>query len=185
MLITKEVTVNFNSRGAPIVLDAVQGDSGRGVVIHCMSAENPWQIPEDAAILIQYCCADNTGGVYDTLPDGQAAYCVEDNAITIYLAPAVCAVGGTTKLQVTIMDQGVQLTTFHMDIRVQPNVQAGLASGDYTNLAQWLESNGAGGTTGAAGHTPIKGVDYYTEADKAEMVDAVIAKLPNGDEVGY
>ena len=26
--------------------------------------------------------------------------------------------------------------------------------------------------------TPIKGVDYYTDADKAEMVAAVIAALP-------
>lgn len=35
------------------------------------------------------------------------------------------------------------------------------------------------------GHTPARGVDYYTEADKAEMVAAVLAALPNGDEVRY
>lgn len=36
---------------------------------------------------------------------------------------------------------------------------------------------------GADGHTPEKGVDYYTAADKQEMVDAVIAALPiyNGE----
>ena len=28
------------------------------------------------------------------------------------------------------------------------------------------------------GYTPVKGVDYYTEADKTEMVNAVIAALP-------
>ena len=38
---------------------------------------------------------------------------------------------------------------------------------------------------GADGKTPVKGVDYYTEADKEEMVQAVIAALPNGDEVSY
>ena len=32
---------------------------------------------------------------------------------------------------------------------------------------------------------PVRGEDYYTEADKAEMVSAVIAALPNGDEVSY
>jgi hypothetical protein len=31
---------------------------------------------------------------------------------------------------------------------------------------------------GEPGKTPIKGTDYYTEADKAEMVAAVIAALP-------
>lgn len=38
---------------------------------------------------------------------------------------------------------------------------------------------------GADGKTPVKGVDYYTEADKEELVQAVIAALPNGDEVSY
>lgn len=31
---------------------------------------------------------------------------------------------------------------------------------------------------GDPGYTPIKGTDYFTEADKAEMVNAVIAALP-------
>lgn len=34
------------------------------------------------------------------------------------------------------------------------------------------------GTPGADGKTPVKGVDYYTEADKSEMVSAVISALP-------
>jgi hypothetical protein len=34
------------------------------------------------------------------------------------------------------------------------------------------------GATGTAGTTPVKGTDYYTAADKAEMVTAVIAALP-------
>lgn len=33
------------------------------------------------------------------------------------------------------------------------------------------------GATGAAGYTPVKGTDYYTEADKAEMVSLVKAAL--------
>lgn len=28
------------------------------------------------------------------------------------------------------------------------------------------------------GYTPVKGVDYYTESDKTEMVNAVISALP-------
>ena len=34
------------------------------------------------------------------------------------------------------------------------------------------------GESGAAGKTPVKGTDYFTSADKAEMVNAVIAALP-------
>lgn len=39
-------------------------------------------------------------------------------------------------------------------------------------------TNGANGKDGADGYTPIKGTDYFTEADKAEMVSSVIAALP-------
>lgn len=39
------------------------------------------------------------------------------------------------------------------------------------------------GVSGKDGRTPEKGVDYYTEADKAEMVQEVLAALPvyNGE----
>lgn len=41
------------------------------------------------------------------------------------------------------------------------------------------------GTPGAAGHTPVKGTDYWTAADKQEIVNSVIAALPDGTEVSY
>jgi hypothetical protein len=37
---------------------------------------------------------------------------------------------------------------------------------------------GATGGKGADGKTPVKGTDYYTEADKTEMVNAVLEALP-------
>jgi hypothetical protein len=41
-----------------------------------------------------------------------------------------------------------------------------------------LVKKGEKGTDGKDGYTPQKGVDYYTDADKAEMVSAVLAALP-------
>lgn len=38
---------------------------------------------------------------------------------------------------------------------------------------------------GDPGHTPVKGTDYWTAADKQEMVNAVLAALPDGTEVKY
>lgn len=43
----------------------------------------------------------------------------------------------------------------------------------------------AGVAKGPAGHTPVKGTDYWTAADKAEMVADVLAALPDGTEVNY
>lgn len=41
------------------------------------------------------------------------------------------------------------------------------------------------GTPGAAGHTPVKGADYWTAADKQGIVSDVLAALPDGTEVAY
>ena len=39
-------------------------------------------------------------------------------------------------------------------------------------------SKGSSGTNGTDGKTPVKGTDYFTAADKTEMVNAVISALP-------
>lgn len=40
---------------------------------------------------------------------------------------------------------------------------------------------GPSGADGNDGYTPVKGTDYFTEADKVEMVNAVIAALPTAE----
>lgn len=44
---------------------------------------------------------------------------------------------------------------------------------------------GPAGQDGADGKTPVKGVDYYTAADKAELVQAVLEALPAAEGVAY
>ena len=49
-----------------------------------------------------------------------------------------------------------------------------------------LQYNGSDvGLKGADGKTPVKGTDYWTAADKQEIVNDVIAALPDGTEVSY
>ena len=44
---------------------------------------------------------------------------------------------------------------------------------------------GPAGANGADGYTPIKGTDYWTTADQQQIVQDVLAALPDGDEVNY
>lgn len=44
---------------------------------------------------------------------------------------------------------------------------------------------GPQGATGADGYTPVKGTDYFTDDDKNEMVDLVIAALPTWEGGSY
>ena len=46
-------------------------------------------------------------------------------------------------------------------------------------------TNGTNGKDGADGKTPVKGTDYYTEADKTEMVNRVISALPTWNGGSY
>ena len=54
-----------------------------------------------------------------------------------------------------------------------------------TSNSVFSSSTGAAGPAGADGKTPVKGTDYFTEADKAELVQAVLAALPDGDTEAY
>ena len=54
-----------------------------------------------------------------------------------------------------------------------------------TAVSQIELTPGPQGPAGADGHTPVKGTDYFTDADKTELVNAVLAAIPNGDEVRY
>lgn len=44
---------------------------------------------------------------------------------------------------------------------------------------------GEKGEPGAPGKTPVRGTDYWTAADKQEIVNNVLAALPDGTEVSY
>lgn len=46
-------------------------------------------------------------------------------------------------------------------------------------------ATGATGEKGADGYTPVKGTDYFTDADKTEIVNAVLAQVVDGTEVEY
>ena len=45
--------------------------------------------------------------------------------------------------------------------------------------------SGKDGADGKNGYTPVKGIDYYTETDKKELIAEIIASLPNGNEISY
>ena len=56
-----------------------------------------------------------------------------------------------------------------------------LATKQSTITASGLLKGDGSGTITAA----VKGTDYFTESDKTELVNAVLAALPNGNEVAY
>lgn len=95
--------------------------------------------------------------------------------------------------------QGEPGVTFTPEVDAQGNLSwrndGGLANPETVNLTGPQGEQGpqgeAGprgeqGPQGEAGDTPVKGKDYYTDADKVEMAESVLAELPiSVDEEGY
>lgn len=50
---------------------------------------------------------------------------------------------------------------------------------------EFVVRNGNKGKQGEEGYTPVKGVDYFTDADMAEIIDEVYAKIADGNEEEY
>ena len=64
--------------------------------------------------------------------------------------------------------------------------QLALDAGFEGTLEEWLASlKGEPGKDGKDGNTPVRGVDYFTEADIEAMVDAVEARFEDGDREAY
>ena len=145
MTITKTMELNLKYKGNIPKVDVVQGDSVRALAVMLSSGEEPWPIPVGAAIVIRYRCADGTGGVYDTLPDGTAAYTVEGNCVTVKLMPDATAVPGVTQLQISVIQGEHQISTFQMELRVEGQVLGEHSAREYLNLAQWWSQQGGGG----------------------------------------
>lgn len=61
----------------------------------------------------------------------------------------------------------------------------GLVNPEPVNIKGPAGPAGADGKAGMDGKTPIKGTDYFTQEDKEELVQAVLAALPNGDTEAY
>lgn len=82
--------------------------------------------------------------------------------------------------KVSDLENDAGYLTEHQDISGKMDADK-LPEAINTALAQAKASgefNGADGADGKDGKTPVKGMDYYTDADTAEMVDAVLEELP-------
>lgn len=71
---------------------------------------------------------------------------------------------------------GVGITNAEVD--AHGFLQITLSNGDTINAGCVVGADGNNGQDGSDGYTPVKGTDYWTAADKAEMVSDVLSALP-------
>ena len=146
MQIIKKLTVDLAHQSLPVQVDAVRGDSAIWLEFNLLCCGQPWEMPIGATAVVRYRLSAGTGGEYDTV-DNQRAWQREGNLLRIALAPQVCSATGETAVQVAIVKDGKQISTFPIVLNVVATVTGSGQPEDYTNLAQWLKYNTAGGST--------------------------------------
>lgn len=146
MNVTQRLVMDLARPGVVPCACAVQGDSGsRTLAVELQANGLAWQVPPDAALLVRYRKSDGTGGTYDTLPDGMKAWIAQGNILLVTLAPQVCTCPGIVELELTLLMEPNQITTFPLELRVTGQLPEGTHSQSYVNLATWLSSHGANG----------------------------------------
>ena len=78
-----------------------------------------------------------------------------------------------------IIESGMKIYKQNEEPTNVPDGTLWLDLDEHTGSGGSGDSGGSsGGGAGEPGYTPIKGVDYWTEKDKAEMINDVLAAIP-------
>lgn len=169
-MITKKVKMNLQQPSFVPAIHAVQYDSySRNVELQLYSADEIWEVPEGAAVLVRYSKPDGKGGVYDTLPDGTQCWHAEGNVLTIALAPQVLTVPGPVRLSVSLLEGEIQITTFAIMLDVEESVDADIEeSEEYRNVTTFLP---APSSSKVGQYFQISAVDHRGRVTAVEAVD--------------
>lgn len=170
MTITHELTLDLKHKGELAHIEVVQGDAfTRQVDLMLQCGGEDWTIPVCDPV-VRYCKPDGTGGIYDTLPDGQPAIVYAGNVLTLALAPQMLTCSGPVQVQVELNTQEKRLATFAFLVVVEPGVAPNRESEDYVNWnkAFLLQSTGAK----AGQYLRISAVDADGRITEVEAADA-------------
>lgn len=179
MIITNQVNMDLMKKVRSATINAVQDDRySRNLAISLFANDIPWIAPENTCFLIRYSKSDGKGGEYDTLPDGSTAWSLQDNVLTIALAPQVLTVPGPVNLSVRMILEEKQLSTFRFLINVSPAVGMEIAgSEDYHYVTTFLP---VPPSAKAGQYLQISTVDEQGRVTGIEAVDS--AEIP-GTEI--
>ena len=191
---TTNIRMDLSKPDIGLSVNAVQGDAySRTLRITLNNGLQPWIIPEDACVAVRYRKPDKTNGYYDTLPDGTAAWSIQENILTIRLAPQMLTVAGTVTAQIELIQGLHTLSTFSLNVYVEANPAAGaLKSETYINWLQWLQEQSdaqvqialqaAATSTTNAERTEAAAANAERASASAEAIAKGVAAIVAGNE---
>lgn len=185
MIINHKVKIDLVRQGNAPKISVVQGDIyTRRLMIALFSDKRPWMVPEGACAVIRYLKPDRTSGAYDTLADGTSAVSISGNVVSLCIAPEALTLSGNVSLIVTLILGQQQLSTFEIDVWVQPNFASSTVSEEG---APWITGFlPAPGTASSGQHFVVDEVDSNGRILSVNAVDPVTIDWNAGEgDAGY
>jgi len=142
-MITKhKINMDLTIRSTQPQLAMVQCDRNSRAVEITMTAGGVSWVPEAVdTVFLRYRKSDCTGGSYDALPDGTAAWSMEGNVLTVMMAPQVLSAPGLVEAQAVLLHGDQTVATFSFRIFVEADLSADtVESEDYINWASWAQA---------------------------------------------
>ena len=188
MILTHKLTLSLDNRELSQTLDAVQGDSARVVELSLLEGGAPWAVPEGTEAVIRYHRPNRgTGGIYSQLENGEPAWSISENKVTLRLVPQVLASAGPVELQVTLMKDGQELTCFSFWVRVQGILaDPDPDSETYVNLTDHIQATleGMDLATAGSGLIFVTG-DYSSQSGNWKAFSDEITSLYDGLTIAF
>lgn len=187
MVVTMKMNADLLEQTQSPVISVPQNDGECRVLQIALSAgQEQWEVPEGANVRMYYCKPDGTGGSYDTLPDGTCAWYAEGHMVSVTLIPQMFTEAGPVAAKLEFVQDGKFLHTFGFWIRVvEDRTENAVESEDYFNWAAWTsgeldrmlaEAKASGvfrGEQGEDGYSPVRGMDYWTQADLEQITQEI------------
>lgn len=199
------INLDLSVKGIIPLLQAKQGDVGRKFQAVITDGGTAYEIPTGTTLSVWYSGTSGEGnyseiGLDDDFLRSRSAFTISGNTVTVELVAQMlsCAGGGTMCL-VMNSAEGEQIATWNIPYIVEkiPGANSEGAKQYYTAYAQAAmremssalvaaledakqsgEFDGPRGIQGEKGDPPVRGVDYWTDEDKQEIVDDVLGALP-------
>lgn len=177
MINQHEIHVDLLQRGCDPIIQLSQGDVGsHEILFRITKNRRRWRPPAGLSVLVHYSNSFHSGGTYDTLPDGSAAWKLGRDCLRIALVPEMMALPGSVHVVVTLLHGDKALSAFHVQLMVR-----GLATATSPVLANYSNITGFLPKPDTAEEGQFFTAETVTDTGKVTSVAAVAG--PSGGEI--
>lgn len=184
MIVTHKISMDLVRRSVPCI-EAVQDDRySRDLQIRLTANGLPFSPPADCTVEVRFTKSDGRTGRYDTMPDGTAAWVLQDDLLTVRLAPQVLTAAGEVSMMVALNHQDAELNCFPIRIMVVARPNLSVQSSHYVNVTRFLPQPSDATEPGM-----YLRVDSVDEQGRVTAISGVgpasVGQGPAGNDGGY